>query len=243
MKRVRLSDDADAYVEGNDMWWLGGRDDQQPEGLIPEFTKCRHGWILWWACGGRARTSVQSGAAWVHHRGEALAVSRTLLSGFFLSYLSFFIYSLNKFLWFLIGWCWLRWNRARSLLVRSMRRQYAKPRLRKLHTTWVGLWWLFPKWIHAHLIDVSWYRTVGRDRSRPLRKDWEEVKERVMEEAVRAKFQQNEEARNKLLSTGHATLIQRTRNDAYWGIPESAREGQNRMGILLMQVRQELQTS
>jgi len=43
---------------------------------------------------------------------------------------------------------------------------------------------------------------MGRDRSRPLRKDWDAVKEQVAEDAIRAKFKQNEEARKLLLQTG-----------------------------------------
>lgn len=80
----------------------------------------------------------------------------------------------------------------------------------------------------------------GRDRSKPLRADWEQVKERVAEEAIRAKFQQNEEARKKLLATGNARLIQRTRNDAFWGVPGSGSAGENRMGTILTKVREEL---
>jgi predicted NAD-dependent protein-ADP-ribosyltransferase YbiA (DUF1768 family) len=62
----------------------------------------------------------------------------------------------------------------------------------------------------------------------------------VAEEAIRAKFEQNEEERAKLLATQGATLIQRTRNDAYWGVPEAATEGENKMGKILMLVRDEL---
>lgn len=62
----------------------------------------------------------------------------------------------------------------------------------------------------------------------------------MAEEAIRAKFEQNEEAKKQLLATGDAVLVQRTRNDAYWGIPESATTGENKMGKILMKVREEL---
>ena len=49
---------------------------------------------------------------------------------------------------------------------------------------------------------------MGRDRKRPLRPDWESVKDDVMREAVRAKFTQHKELRELLLSTGDAELIE-----------------------------------
>ncbi len=94
--------------------------------------------------------------------------------------------------------------------------------------------------LNSHRPTTHTHHRTGRDRSKPLRKDWEEVKERVAEEAIRAKFEQNAEERAKLLATKGATLIQRTRNDAYWGIPESATLGENKMGKILMLVRDEL---
>ncbi|WP_412932291.1 NADAR family protein [Escherichia coli] len=38
---------------------------------------------------------------------------------------------------------------------------------------------------------------MGRDRSKPLRKNWESVKEQVMRKALRAKFEQHAELRGK----------------------------------------------
>src|SRR5690349_10550867 len=43
---------------------------------------------------------------------------------------------------------------------------------------------------------------MGRDRKRPLRRDWESVKVAIMREAVLAKFTQHAELRELLLSTG-----------------------------------------
>ena len=47
---------------------------------------------------------------------------------------------------------------------------------------------------------------MGRDRSLPLRRDWESVKVEVMRKAVRAKFTQHEDLRALLLSTGEAKI-------------------------------------
>ena len=80
---------------------------------------------------------------------------------------------------------------------------------------------------------------MGRSRARPLRKDWEEVKEAIMHEAVLAKFRQHPELRALLLGTGDAEIVEHTENDRYWGDGGDGR-GQNRLGQILMRVRQEL---
>ena len=80
---------------------------------------------------------------------------------------------------------------------------------------------------------------MGRDRKRPLRRDWESVKESVMLEALRAKFTQHEDLQAILLGTGDAVLVEHTANDAYWGDGGDG-SGKNRLGRLLMQVRDEL---
>lgn len=83
---------------------------------------------------------------------------------------------------------------------------------------------------------------MGRDRKRPLRRDWEKVKERVMLDALRAKFTQHDELRAVLLGTGDAVLVEHTANDSYWGDGGDG-SGKNRLGILLMQLREELQAT
>ncbi|MCA9720493.1 MAG: NADAR family protein [Myxococcales bacterium] len=80
---------------------------------------------------------------------------------------------------------------------------------------------------------------MGRDRKRPLRRDWESVKDQVMYRALQAKFTQHEELRALLLSTGEAKLIEHTRNDRYWADGGDGR-GKNRLGVLLMRLRAEL---
>lgn len=80
---------------------------------------------------------------------------------------------------------------------------------------------------------------MGRDRKRPLRRDWEAVKDGVMLQALRAKFTQHADLRELLLSTGDARLVEHTANDAYWGDGGDG-SGRNRLGQLLMQLRDEL---
>ncbi|STI76904.1 swarming motility protein [Escherichia coli] len=48
---------------------------------------------------------------------------------------------------------------------------------------------------------------MGRDRSKPLRKNWESVKEQVMRKALRAKFEQHPELRALLLATAPANWL------------------------------------
>jgi ribA/ribD-fused uncharacterized protein len=80
---------------------------------------------------------------------------------------------------------------------------------------------------------------MGRDRKRPLRRDWEAVKDGVMLDALRAKFSQHADLRELLLATGDAKLVEHTGNDAYWGDGGDG-SGKNRLGQLLMRVRDEL---
>ena len=80
---------------------------------------------------------------------------------------------------------------------------------------------------------------MGRERSRPLRADWEAVKEETMRTALVAKFTQHAELTKLLLDTGSAELIEHTRNDAYWGDGGDG-TGLNRLGQMLMDLRREL---
>ncbi len=83
---------------------------------------------------------------------------------------------------------------------------------------------------------------LGRSRKLPLRRDWESVKDQVMLEAVRTKFTQHEDLKAILLGTGDALLVEHTERDAYWGDGGDG-SGKNRLGQILMQVREELRTA
>lgn len=80
---------------------------------------------------------------------------------------------------------------------------------------------------------------MGRDRKKPLRRDWAAVKDNIMREAVRAKFTQHPELTELLLATGDAVLVEHTTNDSYWGDGGDG-GGKNMLGQILMQVRDEL---
>jgi N-glycosidase YbiA len=80
---------------------------------------------------------------------------------------------------------------------------------------------------------------MGRERSRPLRSDWESVKDDIMREAVLAKFEQHSKLLSLLLSTGDAEIVEHTKNDAYWGDGGDG-SGKNMLGRILVEVRQRL---
>ena len=80
---------------------------------------------------------------------------------------------------------------------------------------------------------------MGRDRKRPLRADWEQVKDDVMRRAVKAKFSQHPEIREVLLGTGDAEIIENAPGDYYWGCG-SRGTGKNMLGIILVEVREQL---
>lgn len=71
-----------------------------------------------------------------------------------------------------------------------------------------------------------------------MRSAWESEKVIVMLVLLRMKFA-IPELRDKLLATGDATLIEGNHwGDIYWGVCNG--HGQNMLGILLMQVREEI---
>lgn len=80
---------------------------------------------------------------------------------------------------------------------------------------------------------------IGRDRSLPLRRDWESVKDNVMRKVVEAKFRQHEDIRDRLFATDNAKLVEDTTDDTYWGRGSGGR-GKNMLGVILMEVRSKL---
>ncbi len=71
-----------------------------------------------------------------------------------------------------------------------------------------------------------------------LRPDWEEVKLEVMLDLLRKKFA-HPKLRTKLLATGTEQLVEgNTWGDTFWGVCDGM--GDNHLGRLLMQVRDEI---
>jgi ribA/ribD-fused uncharacterized protein len=72
-----------------------------------------------------------------------------------------------------------------------------------------------------------------------MRPDWDQVKRKVMKECVTAKFLQHPLLREQLLATGSEELIEDSPVDWYWGCGADG-TGQNVLGQVLMEVREEL---
>lgn len=70
--------------------------------------------------------------------------------------------------------------------------------------------------------------------------DWEDIKERIMLEGLRAKFSQHQDLLGKLLKTTGMRLHEDSPWDKYWGYANG--QGKDRLGKLLMQVREEFST-
>lgn len=81
----------------------------------------------------------------------------------------------------------------------------------------------------------------GKRRDLPLRKDWEQVKEDVMYKALKAKFLQSIDLYEMLMLTGDEELIEDSPYDYYWGVGRKG-TGKNRLGVLLMKLREELKS-
>ena len=100
-----------------------------------------------------------------------------------------------------------------------------------------------PKRLEFANFTASQSKKEGRKLA--LRQDWEEVKEQVMYEICLAKFTQNEDLKIKLLSTdGHHLIEGNYWHDNTWGNCTCEKcvstQGQNRLGVILMEIRERL---
>jgi ribA/ribD-fused uncharacterized protein len=77
-------------------------------------------------------------------------------------------------------------------------------------------------------------------RAALVRPDWDVVKVDTMERAVRCKFATHSRLRSLLLETGDEPLGEGVAGDMFWGMGRDG-AGQNRLGLLLMRIRAELQ--
>lgn len=82
-------------------------------------------------------------------------------------------------------------------------------------------------------------KRLGCSRQWPVRPDWDSVKDNEMYKAVFRKFQIHRDIRKQLLGTGRVEIIERAPNDYYWGCGKDG-SGQNKLGRILMRVREEL---
>ncbi len=72
------------------------------------------------------------------------------------------------------------------------------------------------------------------------KQQWDAKKDAVMLKALRLKFSQHEDLAKKLLETGNVQLVEWAPwGDTYWGVDKEY-IGQNKLGVLLMKIREEL---
>lgn len=96
-------------------------------------------------------------------------------------------------------------------------------------------------WRIVHAETPKSAAALGRSRKYEIRSDWETIKEDVMYYALQRKFTSFPMLKKVLLSTGDEEIIEDSHVDSYWGCGKNG-TGQNRLGILLMRLRQELRT-
>lgn len=115
---------------------------------------------------------------------------------------------------------------------------------------------LDPKEKHEIMFALTPGKAKRLGRKATLREDWDEVKDQIMLDYLRIKFgQSTEPIRHWLQDTRDAVLIEGNKHgDTYWGATRTANRslaewrgnygivwyGKNMLGILLMQVRQEI---
>lgn len=85
-------------------------------------------------------------------------------------------------------------------------------------------------------------KRMGRDRSWPMRPDWDGARDEVMLRGARRKFETHDDIRALLLSTGDEKLVEKSRDDYYWGCGADG-SGRNQLGRTLMAVRQTLRSA
>lgn len=94
---------------------------------------------------------------------------------------------------------------------------------------------------HKTFSDLNPSDAKKKGRHVQLRHDWEKIKFNIMYEICKAKFSQNEELKNRLIATDDEYLEEgNTWGDKIWGTVNGI--GENRLGKILMRVREELKS-
>lgn len=83
---------------------------------------------------------------------------------------------------------------------------------------------------------------IAEENKACRRADWDAVKVDVMREILRAKADQHEYVRRKLLETGDRELVENSWRDDFWGWGPN-RDGKNMLGKLWMGIREELRAA
>ena len=84
--------------------------------------------------------------------------------------------------------------------------------------------------------DPKKIKALGRKVKNFDANKWSDISYNFMLSANIAKYQQNEELKNKLLNTGNAYLYEDSPFDSLWGVGKDG-SGKNLLGKVLMEVR------
>ena len=68
---------------------------------------------------------------------------------------------------------------------------------------------------------------------------WDDDKASIMEQILKAKVEQHEDVRKKLIKTDQKTIIENSPTDGYWGIGPD-KNGKNMVGVICMKIRNTL---
>lgn len=79
---------------------------------------------------------------------------------------------------------------------------------------------------------------LGQQLSNQQRGDWYQIREKMMLEVLQAKFQQHPDCKELLLSTQNAYIVAHSNREVFWTDGGDGK-GKNRLGYLLMKVREE----
>lgn len=95
-------------------------------------------------------------------------------------------------------------------------------------------------------------KNLGRKVSNYVDEDWSKVRYQLMVDVCLAKYRQDQDKRETLLSTGNRTIVEASPHDKIWGVgwhwtdpeilDESNWKGENLLGKALMEVREVLKT-
>lgn len=80
---------------------------------------------------------------------------------------------------------------------------------------------------------------LGHSRKIPLKENWDAIKDELMYRAVKKKFCTHPGIKEKLLATYPEEIVESSLHDYYWGCGQDG-SGQNKLGRILMRVREEL---
>jgi len=121
-----------------------------------------------------------------------------------------------------------------------------------------GFWWLTNEhYFQAQKFgetDPVWFTKIreiktpkeaakmGNSRSHPLRTDWNNVKDEIMEKGVLQKFTTHTEIGELLIATGSELIVENSPIDYYWGCGKDG-SGQNKLGQIIMKVREKLRNN